>query len=164
MKKTLKHLLIGTTLGVMALGAIATEGKSSPDDKPRHAHQSSTGHHKKMDPAKFQEKVAKRQADLREKLNLSAAQEPAWNAYIASVTPPARDKAQMAERAKQEKLNAPQRMERSLQHLKQAEAHMTKRLDALKTFYAQLTPQQQATFDEQSQRRHHKRGHHHQRG
>lgn len=159
MKKTLKHLLIGTTMSVMALGAMANPSQASHDDKPRHAQQSSGAHHKKMDPAKFKEKMEKRQTELRQKLNLSAAQEPAWNAFVASMTPPARDKAQPAERAKQEKLTAPQRMEKRLQHMKQAEAHMTKQLDALKTFYGQLTPQQQAVFDEETQR-----GHHHKRG
>lgn len=160
MKKTLKHLLIGTTMSVMAFGALATNDTASTDAKPRPAHTSSGEHHKKMDPAKFKEKVAKRQAELHDKLKLSAAQEPAWKAFIASTTPPARDQAKPAERAKQEKLTAPQRMERQLQHMQQMQAHMGKRLDALKTFYGQLTPEQQAIFDEQTQRGHHKHGHH----
>lgn len=168
MKKTLKHLLIGTTMSVMALGAIASQGGTSNEAQPRPAHTASGEHHKKMDPAKFKEKMAKRQADLREKLNLSAAQEPAWNAFVASMTPAARDQARPAKPATQEKLTAPQRMERSLQHMEKMQAHMSKRLDALKTFYGQLTPEQQAIFDEQTQRKHskrgHKHGHHHQRG
>lgn len=160
MNKTLKHLLVGTTMTVMAFGALATNGDTPRDAKPRHAHMSEGKHHKQMDPAKFKEKMAQRQAELREKLNLSAAQEPAWNAFVAGMTPPAAAKGQRMDRAEWDKLTAPQRMERQLQRMQQMQANMSKRLDAVKTFYDQLSPEQRAIFDENTKRG----GHRHHRG
>ena len=48
-----------------------------------------------------------------------------------------------------EKLNAPQRLEKGLEHMKAMEAKLTEHLAALKEFYAVLTPEQQKTFDQQ---------------
>lgn len=48
------------------------------------------GHHQRMDPAKMHEMMARRQAaDLKAKLKLAPAQEPAWNSFVASMQPPA---------------------------------------------------------------------------
>lgn len=163
MNKSIKHIVIGATMSVMALGsfgAIANEAASQggPGAKARHAHMSAEGHHKRMDPAKFQEKMAQRQAELRQKLNITSAQEPAWNAFTASMTPP--ERGQRPDRAEMDKLTAPERMEKRLQGMKQMEAHMTKQLNSMKTLYSQLTPDQRAVFDESMKmgRKHHKRG------
>lgn len=162
MKKTIKHLAIGITMSAMTLGTFGAFASDAPSQgsqgaKARHAHMSSEGHHKRMDPAKFKEKMAQRQAELHQKLNLTAAQEPAWNAFIASMTPT--ERSQRPDRAEFDKLTAPERLEKRLQGMKQMEAQMTKRLDAMKTFYSQLTPEQRSVFDENT-----KMGHKHKRG
>lgn len=162
MNKTIKHLLIGTTMSVMTLGTFGAFANDAPSQgaqgaKARHAHMSSDGHHKRMDPAKFKEKMEQRQAELRQKLNLTAAQEPAWNSFIASMTPP--ERGQRPDRAEFDKLTAPERLEKRLEGMKRMEAQMAKRLDAMKTFYSQLTPEQRSVFDEST-----KMGHKHQRG
>lgn len=160
MNKTFKHLLIGATMSVMALGAVAQEGTASQGEQAGRPHMSHDGHHKRMDPAKFKEKMAERQAELRQSLNLTPAQEPAWNAFTAAMTPP--DFGKRPDRAEMEKLTAPERMERKLQRMQQRQAHMSKQLEAVKTFYAQLTPEQRATFDENMKKGH--KGGHHKRG
>jgi protein CpxP len=43
-----------------------------------------------------------------------------------------------------------------LEHSKERLAHMQKHLDALKTFYAVLTPEQQKIFDDSHQRMRHR--------
>jgi protein CpxP len=157
MNKTFKHLLIGATMSVMALGAVAHEGAAPNGDQAGRHHMSGDGHHKRMDPAKFKENMAKRQAELRQKLNLTPAQEPAWNAFTAAMTPP--DLGKRPDRAEMEKLTAPEHMERKLQRMQQMQTRMSKQLEAVKAFYAQLTPEQRATFDQSMKRgRHHKRG------
>lgn len=157
MNKTFKHLLIGATMSVMAFGAVAQGGAASQGEQAGRHHMSGDGHHKRMDPAKFKERMAQRQAELRQKLNLTPAQEPAWNAFTAAMTPP--DFGKRPDRAEMEKLTTPERMERKLQRMQQMQAHMGKRLEAVKAFYAQLTPEQRTTFDESMKRgRHHKRG------
>ena len=114
------------------------------------------GHHQRMDPAKMQEMVAKRQAALKAQLKLSAAQEPAWNAYVASMQPPA-DMAQrmdpQARRKMHEEmmaLSTPQRIDRMNAMKAERDAAMAKRHEATKTFYAALTPEQQKVFDAQA--------------
>lgn len=98
--------------------------------------------------------MAKRQARLHEQLKLSAAQEPAWTAFIAASKPgerPAR-----GERGQWASKSAPERMELQLEMARQHVANMETRLAALNTFYATLTPEQKKVFDEQSMRRGHR--------
>lgn len=91
-----------------------------------------------------------RQTALHEKLKLTAQQEPAWKKFTASQPMP--NKAARMERAEMQKLNAPQRMEKGMEHMRTMEKAMTEHLAALKEFYAVLTPEQQKVFDEQTPR------------
>ncbi len=95
---------------------------------------------------------AKHQDSLYEKLKLTAKQEPAWKKFTASQPVPG--KKDRPDPAEMEKLNAPQRMEKGLEHMRAMEKAMTEHLAAVKEFYAVLTPEQQKIFDEQTQRRH----------
>jgi len=161
MNKSFKHLLIGAAMSALAVGAIANDAPQTHGPKARHAHMSDISgdsHHKRMDPAQFQEKMAQHQAELRQKLNITSAQEPAWNAFTASMAPP--ERSQRPDRAEMEKLTAPERMEKHLQGMKQMESHMTRQLNSMKTLYSQLTPEQRTVFDENMKmgRKHHKRG------
>jgi Spy/CpxP family protein refolding chaperone len=104
---------------------------------------------------RMKERMAQRQAELHDKLKLAPGQEPAWNAFISAMTSvqrPARPN-----RAEWEQLSAPDRMERRLEMMKQEEAAMSQRLQATKTFYATLTPDQQKIFNDSFNFR----GHHH---
>lgn len=133
-------------VGIVAIGfggaVFAAQGDQAPD--------ASKGPRKEMrhkhDPAKFKEHMAKRQAELHDKLKLTPAQEPAWKTFAASMTPPERGK--RPDRAEWDKLTAPERMEKMLANMKEHEAKMAARLAAMKTFYAVLTPEQQKVFND----------------
>ncbi|MBI1889386.1 MAG: Spy/CpxP family protein refolding chaperone [Burkholderiales bacterium] len=142
MNKFCKSLLLGATAFGISLGTIAAPGDKAPEGKDGAASAMMGRPHE----GKFREHFAKRQAELHDKLKLNAGQEAAWKTYITALTPaerPARpDKAQW------EKLTAPERMEKMLERLKQAEVHLTNAIAATKTFYATLTPEQKKIFDD----------------
>jgi len=87
-------------------------------------------------------------ATVHDKLKLTAQQETAWKKFAANK--PMLDKTARPDPAEMQKLNAPQRMEKGIEHMKAMETKMAEHLAALKEFYAVLTPEQQKTFDEQT--------------
>jgi len=104
------------------------------------------------DPAKMQAWMAKRQAALKARLQITPAQEGAWTAFTAAMQPPVRDiNAMWAQRAEMQKLSTPERIDkmRALRTQRMAEmnAAMDQRGEATKTFYAALSPEQQKTLD-----------------
>jgi Spy/CpxP family protein refolding chaperone len=102
------------------------------------------------------DKMAKHQADLKAALKLTAAQEPAWAAFTGTMKAPAATAKNCTSHEEMAKLTTPQRMEK-MQAMKGVhDAQMTQRMEATKTFYAALTPEQQKVFDEKS---HGKGGH-----
>jgi protein CpxP len=111
------------------------------------------GQHQRMDPAKMQQMMAQRQADLKARLKITAAQEGAWNAYVASMQPPAgmgpgRDpETRKKMHEEMAALTTPQRIDRMNAMKAARDAAMAQRHDATKTFYAALTPEQQKVFD-----------------
>lgn len=112
--------------------------------------------------ARMGEHFAKRQAELKAKLKLTADQEGAWTAFNTAMTPPNLASMPRMNPADMQNLTTPQRIEK-MQALKaERDAQMTKRLDATKVFYGTLTPEQQKVFDAQSMRGMHggQGGHH----
>jgi periplasmic protein CpxP/Spy len=105
---------------------------------------------------KFAEHFAKRQAALHDKLNLTAAQEPAWKTFTdrLQASMPAK-----SERAPVENMTAPERADRMVAFLQTAQQRAATRAQAIKEFYSGLSPDQQKVFDSQSHGRHqHHRG------
>jgi len=105
---------------------------------------------------KFAEHFAKRQAALHDKLNLTAAQEPAWKAFTdrLQATMPAK-----SEEAPVAKMTAPERADRMVAELQTAQQRASARAQAIKEFYSGLSSEQQKVFDSQSRgERHHHRG------
>ena len=152
MKSVFKPLLISTLIATAGLAAYAQGAGMPPPPGGPGMHQ------RHMDPAKMQEMVAKRQAALKAKLNLSAAQEPAWATYVAAMQPPAG----MGERMSPENrkkmhdewatLTTPQRIDKMNEMKTRRDAEMAKRGDATKSFYAALSPEQQKVFDTSTMR------------
>ncbi|MDN0077551.1 Spy/CpxP family protein refolding chaperone [Crenobacter sp. SG2303] len=144
----LNKLLIA---GLLA-GSIATPVLAADTAQP--APQEKSYHH--MDPAQREAWIAKRQQELHDKLKLRSNQETAWQRFATAWKPnlhedfPSRDAIA--------KMSAPERMDLELKHMKQHEIMMGQRLEALKTFYAQLTPDQKKTFDAETMPRHHHDG------
>ncbi|MEW6760383.1 MAG: Spy/CpxP family protein refolding chaperone [Pseudomonadota bacterium] len=113
--------------------------------------------------AKRAEHRAARQAKLAESLKLTPAQQPVWQAFVASMTPPQKGERAGQRLSKEQRaaLTAPQRLERRVAMQKQRTARMEARLSALNSLYAALTPEQRKVFDASQQRRggRHHRGH-----
>jgi periplasmic protein CpxP/Spy len=157
MKHAHKHLIVAgllATLGLVA-GAQTPAPATGAHPAPTVPHES----HGRADPAKMQERMAKHLAAFKQKLQLSPAQEGAWNSYTAALKPTPRQRPDRAEFAK---LTTPERIDRMRVHRVARMAEMDKRGDATKTFYAVLTAEQRKVFDEATLRRGHEgRGAHH---
>lgn len=102
--------------------------------------------------AESAERMAKRQAALHDKLGLSPVQEAAWKAFTDKLqgTVPAKSEA-----APIATMTAPERADRMAAFLQTAQQRAATRAQAIKEFYAVLSPEQQKTFDSQFQGRHH---------
>ncbi len=155
--KSVNSLILIGIMATMGLAATAqTVAPVAPATSAAPAKPGPQAGAHRHDPAKMQAHRAKRQAELKTKLALTAAQEGAWTAYIAAMQPPARSAAQpdrAAARAELEKLTTPERIDkmRALRTQRMAEmsAAMDKRGDATKTFYAALNAEQKKVFDSQ---------------
>jgi len=100
---------------------------------------------------RMQARMAERQAKLKADLNLSAEQEPAWNAFVARMDA---GKGPRAERGQRERINwseltTPERLDKMQARMAEREASMNQRFDAIKSFYANLNAEQQKVFDSQ---------------
>jgi len=143
------RLLTHTRAWILAAGlglGLAALAQEAPQGGHRHGAPGHGQHHAKH------EKGARLQ-DLKAKLKLTPAQESAWAAFEASMKPISSS----AEPPKMEalaKMTAIQRMEeRQKLHEAREKQHaqrMTEQLQATKAFYAQLSTQQQATFDQET--------------
>ncbi len=158
MKSVFKPLLLAgllATLGFTALaqgmgpGASAPRGDMVGQGGPAPYHGA-----RKVDPAKMQAWMAKRQAEIKAKLKLGAAQEGAWTTYVAAMTPPANAQEPRPTRADMEKLTTPERIDKMRGLHAQRDAERDKRAEATKVFYAALTPEQQKVFDTETARFH----------
>ena len=93
----------------------------------------------------------KRQTELKAKLHLTAAQEPAWNAFVQSMKMPAKPLMQPLDREAMAKLSTPERMEKMNSvheaNLAGMQSHVKQRSEATRTFYNQLSAEQQKVFD-----------------
>ncbi|QRX84990.1 Spy/CpxP family protein refolding chaperone [Glaciimonas sp. PAMC28666] len=155
MVKLRKQLLIGiTAIGISAMGMTAfaqnTTGGApavekaiaQSDNAPMH--QPPTAEQR----AKFEARMAKREAKLHTALKITPAQEGAWKTYISQMRPN-RSAMPMQRPTKEEwaKQTAPERMDHRIEFMKKMEARMSDRAAALKQFYAVLTPDQQKILD-----------------
>jgi len=93
----------------------------------------------------------KRQIELKAKLHLSDAQEPAWKAFVDGMKVPAKRLGQSVDRDDLAKLTTPERIEKmSAIHetnLATMKNHIQQRTEATRTFYSQLSAEQQKAFD-----------------
>lgn len=112
-------------------------------------HHNETRMHERM--AKHWEQ---RQAELKSQLHLSAAQEPAWQAFVQGVKRPAFPVVQPLDRESLAKLSTPERMEKMNAlheaHMTAMQGHIKQRTEATHVFYNQLTAEQQKVFDTQT--------------
>lgn len=156
---TKRALMVGLIAGsgILAASSFAmpaggAEGKTGCDAR----------HGQKLD-GTWQEQRAKRLSGLKEKLDLTPAQEAAWDAFAGAAQPVMRQSVdRQAMRDEFAKLNTPQRLDKMLAMSEQRRARMIERSQATRAFYAQLTPAQQGVFDAEAMPGRH-RGHDHRR-
>jgi hypothetical protein len=90
-------------------------------------------------------------SELSAKLNLTADQQPAWKTFSDQVKDQARNMAamrdQMRDNAQPMPKTAPERMAKMADWMKVRAQNMAGMADAVKTFYATLSPQQKMDFD-----------------
>ncbi len=146
MKKLIASLLVAGALTGATVAALA---------------QSSDGNMGHMDPAKMEQMVNRHLADFKAKLKLAPSQEAAWTTFANAMKPSGEMKAKRPDHADMEKLALPERIDKMRAFRKERmaamDAAMDKRDEAIKTFYATLTPEQKKIADEE----HSKMMHHH---
>ncbi|VXC09076.1 Spy/CpxP family protein refolding chaperone [Massilia sp. 9I] len=173
MKTVRKQVLIALTAFGIAGASLGVQAQTGAPAEGRHGHamskeqrEAKRAEFRNLTPeqrqAKFAEFRAKRleqraarQAKLAETLKLTPAQQPVWQAFVASMTPPQKGERAGQRLSKEQRaaLTAPQRLERHIAMQKERTARMEARLSALNSLYAALTPEQRKLFDEQQQRR-----------
>ncbi len=141
--KSIRTTLIATALMAGLTGLALAQNTTGPTDSPRAGQMEKMREHKA-------ERHTQHLAALKSKLNLQAAQEPAWNTFTQSMQHPAR----MArpERASLEKMTTPERLDMMQAMKTQRDAHMQQRADATKAFYATLNAEQKQVFDKETAR------------
>lgn len=132
--------ILGLAVGAAILASgLAAGAQAQP--APAQAQRGMMGH----DPAEMAARHAER---LRTVLQLRPDQEPALKALLASMAPPADMRERMQERRDEMAgLTTPQRLDRMQAMMADHQAAFAKRADAVRRFYAQLTPSQQKAFD-----------------
>jgi periplasmic protein CpxP/Spy len=136
LQKIILAAFVSVSVGIPAVSAYANAFEPQCEHGMMH-----------FDQARVAGNIAQRQAQLHDKLGLTADQEAAWSAFASGMTPP-------ATQAKPDwsaisALPAPERMDKMLSMMKEREAAMTLHVAAVKTFYGVLTPAQQKIFDAQ---------------
>jgi hypothetical protein len=93
----------------------------------------------------------KRQTELKAKLHLAETQEPAWKAFVDGMKVPAKRLGETIDREALAKLTTPERMEKMNAvheaNLATMKAHIHQRNETTRTFYSQLSMEQQKVFD-----------------
>jgi len=160
MKSNPKHLLLAGLIATLGFAATAQTppmpGQGGPGG-PGSGHMMGRGGPGQADPAAMQarmnERFTQRMNQLKTVLQIKPEQEGAWTAFTAAMQPSA---AMMAARrnlhAEMEKLTTPERIDKMQAMKAQRDAEMSKKGDAVKTFYAALTPEQKKAFDAISMR------------
>ncbi|AOW11535.1 hypothetical protein LPB72_22600 [Hydrogenophaga crassostreae] len=167
MKLNFKSTLIATSIaaGLFGVSAFAVaqnaDGKTpNTEMRAQHMAQKADGKgemhnkHRAERMEKMQKRMAERQAKLKAELKLAPEQEAAWTAFVERTAhePRMAGKRDGAQREDWSKLTTPERLDKMQARHAERSAEMTKRIDATKSFYATLTPEQQKTFDSQSMR------------
>jgi len=152
MKTPWKTLLVAGSLAAFGLGAMAQMGPHMDGDEAM----SGKHHEQAMTPERMEARMGKQLAELKQKLHITASQEPAWTTFTTAMKPPAAMLPAMPARAEIEKLSTPERIDKMKQLRTQRheamKPYMDQRDEAIKTFYGALDAQQKKTFDAEHSR------------
>ena len=160
-----KHLflaaLVMASCGYAAVASAQTAAPAPAGAQPQMQDKMHRGDMSSMRERMFgnhQERMAKRQAELKAKLKITPAQEGAWTTFTATMQPPANMAGGMMGmrhdpkvKAEMDKLTTPERIDKMqalrAERMKTMTAEMDKRGAATKAFYAVLSSEQKAVFD-----------------
>jgi hypothetical protein len=145
--KSIRTTLIVTALMAGLTGLALAQNTTAPADNARAGRMEKMREHKSEHKA---ERHIQRLAELKSKLNLQAAQEPAWNTFTQSMQHPAR--MVRPERASLEKMTTPERLDQMQAMKAMRDARMQQRAEATKVFYAILSADQKQVFDQETGR------------
>jgi len=135
-----------------ALAAPAFAQTPAPSAPPAAGQSQEGPRHRMPSPEQRQARMEQRANALQQKLQLTPAQQPAWETFKAAMQPPERG-ARLDPKGL-DQLTTPERIDRMRAMRAQHSAEADRRGEATKAFYAALTPAQQKTFDEESRRMH----------
>jgi hypothetical protein len=155
MLRTVPSLAAACGLALFAAGSAFAQDAPPPPAAP-----SASGQHPGagQQMAMMREHMAHRRAEhlklLHDALSIRPDQETAWQAFTASMAPPPgagehkwADKGQGGQAGEPHHLTTPERLDRVAARLAERQARFQKHAEAVKAFYAALTPTQQKTFD-----------------
>ena len=147
-----KYLVTGALIACAGIAGAQTQpapdtGTAAPAPQAR-----------KFDPARMTERLNRRLADLKQKLQISAAQESAWTSFSNAMQPQANG-GQRLDRQALANLSTPERIDQMRAMRDRRNAEMDRRAEATKAFYAQLSPEQKKTFDAETARMFQRGGH-----
>lgn len=137
--------LIATLFAVSLASAADTKGKMG-----RYDHGKYCDHMGMMSGDMGKDSVAranKHLGELKAKLNLTKEQLPAWQTFSDQVNDLAKNMTSMQDMMQSMPKTAPEQMAKMADLMKGRAQDMSKMADHVKTFYATLTPEQQAAFD-----------------
>jgi hypothetical protein len=151
MKSLQKHLLTATLLASLGVVAIAQTPTPPPARSPAQMY---AQRGMPQDPARMLElrqlRMERALAGLKLKLQISGAQEGAWNAWANAMKPTG--PRQRLDRAEFERLTTPERIDRMRARRATGMAEMDRMAEATKSFYAALNADQKKVFDGESLR------------
>jgi periplasmic protein CpxP/Spy len=159
MKLSSKHLLLTTLMATCGFAAFAQTATPAPAGaQTQMQDKMHRGDHSSMRERMFgshQERMVKRQTELKAKLKITPAQESAWTTFTAAMQPPAGGMMGMRHdpkvKAEMDKLTTPERIDKMqamrAERMKTMGAEMEKRGAATKALYAVLSTEQKAVFD-----------------
>lgn len=146
MKNLTKSVLIATAIAAAGFSASAQAMMGGS-----HGPMGEMGHKGQRDPARMEQMMARHLDTLKAALKLSPAQEAAWTTFAASMKPAKGAMPKRPDMAELQKLPTPERLDKMSelhkQHRTEMDAAMAQRNEAIKTFYASLSPEQKKTFD-----------------
>ena len=149
MKFSTKHLILAGLFAATGLTASA-QPQNPPPGGPgaMPGHSMREGFHFGRDPAQMQkrreERMAEHMATFKRALQVTPAQEGAWNAWTAAMRPTQRQRPDPAEFLR---MTTPERIDRMRAMRNARIAEQDRRADATKTFYAGLSGDQKRVFD-----------------
>ncbi len=161
MKLSSKHLLLTTLMATCGFAAFAQNtaptapaAGAQPQMQDRMYRGDSSSIRERMF-GSHQERMVKRQAELKTKLKITPAQEGAWTTFTASMQPPAGGMMGIRHdpkvKADMDKMTTPERIDKMralrVERMTAMTAAMDKRGAATKTFYAVLSSEQKTVFD-----------------